>query len=205
MANIIITLLTKIKDIIVWIIKRLLEHVPFIRKDAPKEGEGGELESGLDEEPSKGLDHAPAEPGLEEPDLEGPGLEEPSLEEPDFGEPSLEEPDFRSESSGFGTPEPAPPAPAQPASQSIPGTSDSQFENLKLGMGNIEEMIENLNRRFDTLGSSIDLMSSQGEFDKSVLQRHDSVLREMSEKIDLLQKQHQAMWDSMSKEENKED
>lgn len=203
LKDVLLDILERVRGLLAWLLGLLLNHLPFFRKGAPKGGEEDDL--GL--EPPKG------DAGLEGLDLEEPGLGEPSLEEPGLEEPGLEgfgpeegglgEPDAE-KGSGFGTEKGRAPAwPAAAAPQPAPvesGMGEAHFENIRLGMKNIEERIENLNRRFDTLGSSIDLVASQGEFDKSLLQRHEQVLKELNEKADLLQKQHQAMWDKLKEE-----
>ena len=83
------------------------------------------------------------------------------------------------------------PAPQFPE-QAQPSHPD--LENIKLTMDNIKQRIENIMHRFDTLASELDSIKSEAAYEKTVLSKYDYYLRDLTVKLDTLEKQHEAIW-----------
>ena len=159
------------------ILDSIKEKVPFLKREEELGADFEDIEAG------PGLETPPTE--LETPSAEGLPPPPEEYQEPEAPHPKPAP-----------TETPAPPTSAPTETPTQP-TSAQDFENLKLMLDNIKQRIENLAHRFDTLSTEMDTFKSEADFEKSLLQRYDYYLHDIVNKIDTLEKQHEAMWNEL--------
>lgn len=101
-------------------------------------------------------------------------------------------------------PKPSPPPTPQPEPEPIPEPEPEQElepapeKPLKSPTsGDVAEQLKRLANRFETLETELDMIKSEADLEKSMLEKYDYYLKEMNKKLTLLEQQHESIWNDL--------
>ena len=104
-------------------------------------------------------------------------------------------------------PEPEPPAPSPPPEpepaplpepEPAAGLPTAPEKPLKAPSSNdISEQLKRITNRFETLETELEMIKSETDLEKSMLEKYDYYLKEMNKKLTLLEQQHESLWNEL--------